>query len=76
METIFINIFPTFTCVFSHNFEPVLEAIAILSSSGLSCVPKLGTGIADIQAPDSGWAEANRRALENWSALRSKVFFR
>ena len=52
-----------------QTLAPILVAIAILSSSGLSCVPRLGTGIADAQAPDSGWADACRRALENWSAF-------
>ena len=50
---------------FSHILEPVLRAIAIRSFSGLNCVPKLGTGIADIQDPDSGCDAASRRALEN-----------
>ena len=49
----------------TQSFEPVLRATAILSSSGLSCVPKLGTGTADTQAPDSGWDDASNRALEN-----------
>ena len=59
---------------FPLTFEPVLKAIAILSSSGLNWVPKLGTGIAETQEPDSGIAEASRRALENWSASSSRVF--
>ena len=58
----------------SHILEPVLRAMAILSSSGLNWVPRLGTGIAEAQAPDSGWAEASRWALEYWSALSSNVF--
>ena len=60
----------------SHIFEPVLRAMAILSSSGLSWVPRLGTGMADIQEPDSGWAEATNRARENWLASLSRVFWR
>ena len=42
------------------------------SSSGHSCVPRLGTGIAEIQTPDSGRNEASNRALEYWSALLSR----
>ena len=50
--------------------------MAILSSSGLSWVPRLGTGMADNQEPDSGWAEATNRALEYWFASLSRVFWR
>ena len=45
--------FPHLHVWFSHILDPVLKAIAILSSSGLSWVPRLGTGIADAHDPDS-----------------------
>ena len=59
---------------FSQILEPVLKAIAILISSGLKLVPRLGTGIAEIQEPLSGWAEASNLAQANWSALSKRVF--
>ena len=60
---------------FSHIFDPVRRAIAIRSSSGLSCVPRLGTGMAESQDPDSGCDEASNLALENWSAFSSKFLW-
>ena len=37
--------------------DPVCRTIAKLSSSELSCVPRLGIGMDEIQAPDSGQDE-------------------
>ena len=69
------TILPHLHLCFSQTFEPVLKAIAILNSSGFNCVPRLGTGIAPAQEPDSACAEAKRRALANWSsAFSSRVF--
>ena len=64
--------FPHLHWYLSQIFDPVRRAVAIRSSSEYSCVPRLGTGMAEIQAPDSGRNDASNRALANWSALLSR----